>query len=107
MLWNVPLDDERTLSIEQFCLAEDMSRQQYDLMRSKGCGPIEVAVPGAGGSIRITPDERRKWHEKICGWEWIAGEDDPNTGDEHVVQRSVDPSSPHVLIKHDDTGYRI
>ena len=71
MNWNVPLDDERTLSIEQFCEVEGLTRQQYLTMRYNGYGPHELCIrdelqpDDPNVLIRITPSARRAWHRRL------------------------------------------
>jgi len=59
--WNVPLDDERNLTVEQFCWAEGLTESQFNYLVKAGRGPlIYDLVFGLGP--RITANARRAWH---------------------------------------------
>lgn len=66
-LWNVPLDDERNLSIAQFCTAEDLSAEQFEYLQETDCGPRLLDWVGGLGP-RITPKARREWHKRMANW---------------------------------------
>ena len=42
MLWNVLVDDERNLTVEQFCAAENMSEHEFDELQRNGLGPKTI-----------------------------------------------------------------
>jgi hypothetical protein len=55
-------DPNRSLTRLEFCYVENMSPTKYHGMKSKGLGPEELNV---GGMIRITPEARAKWRERM------------------------------------------
>ncbi len=64
--WNVPLTDERTMSIRQFCLAEDMSEDELYALACQGRAPKLTTADGDFYAVRrITSDARREWHKFI------------------------------------------
>lgn len=54
------LQEQRSLSISEFCVAEGMSRTTYFKLQRLGKGPQELRVEGTNFT-RITPESRRKW----------------------------------------------
>jgi hypothetical protein len=59
-------------SIDELCVAADISRSFYERMKSAGKGPQELRL--ADKTIRITPAAAKKWlqalaanHEKASG----------------------------------------
>jgi alkylated DNA nucleotide flippase Atl1 len=54
-------DEQRSLTIAQFCALENISVYTYYKIRKMGYGPRELRVPGTE-IARITPESRRKWH---------------------------------------------
>jgi hypothetical protein len=63
--WNVPLDDERNLSIDQFRLAEDLTIEQWNDLMQAGLAPKtdDFLYPL---HTRITAKARREWHERMA-----------------------------------------
>jgi hypothetical protein len=57
------LDTNRSLSRREFCYLENMSPTKYHGLKNKGLGPEEMNVDGM---IRITPEARAKWHERMA-----------------------------------------
>ena len=58
-------DDDRSMTISEFCTAENISLSYYfKKLRGLGIGPEELRVPGTG-IIRITPEARAEWHERM------------------------------------------
>lgn len=58
------LDSEPSMSIQQFCQAENMSLATYHKLKRNGLGPDEVCFPKMR-LIRITAAARREWHRRI------------------------------------------
>jgi hypothetical protein len=69
---NTPLPDEvavddllqRSLTIRQFCVCENMSLASYYKMRRLGFGPVEMVIPGTA-ITRITPKAHREWRAML------------------------------------------
>jgi hypothetical protein len=64
----VAVDDneERALSIAQFCYAENISKATFYKLKRQGLAPELTYVPVQGMTlIRISPAARRKWHAKL------------------------------------------
>ena len=59
-----PDDDERSLTIGEFCDVENFSRSKYFDMRLRGLGPDETRMPGSN-LVRITQADRAIWHERM------------------------------------------
>lgn len=58
-----PADEvERSFSIAELCEAENISAGTYFNLRREGLGPREIRFRS---TVRITPDARREWHEKL------------------------------------------
>ena len=70
MLWNIPLDDERTLSVEQFCEVEGLTSEEFNRLSDLGAAPTLLLInlgdflPGA--VLRIAPRARTEWHERLA-----------------------------------------
>ena len=60
---SVPLES-RSLSIDQFCFAENISPSAYYKMRNKGLAPEEQII--LENIVRITPDLRRAWQVRMA-----------------------------------------
>jgi hypothetical protein len=59
------VDDETTsYTIQQFCALENFSPAYFYKLRRLGLAPRIVNPPGTN-LHRITPDERRAWHERM------------------------------------------
>jgi hypothetical protein len=50
-----------SLTIEEFCRAEKVSRSTYYVMRDEKWGPTEMRV---GDSVRISAQARRQWRKE-------------------------------------------
>lgn len=62
--WNVPLSDERTMSIRQFCLAEDIDEDFLYGLACQGRVPKLTTIYGDFYAVqRISPEARRDWHK--------------------------------------------
>jgi hypothetical protein len=57
-------DDERSLTISEFCEAEGFSTAKYHELQRKGLGPQELRFPGSQ-IVRITPTARLAWHAQM------------------------------------------
>lgn len=60
-------DEDRTATIQEFCLLERMSIATYNKIKNSGHGPDELRLPGTN-VIRITSAARRAWHERMAAW---------------------------------------
>src|SRR3954467_6306098 len=63
----VPADsnfDDRTLTIREFCFAENISPAVYYKRRKLGLGPREMRFPGSS-MVRITAEARREWKARM------------------------------------------
>lgn len=56
--------DERSLSINEFCAAESISRATYFKMKTAGNGPKEMRLPNSA-IVRISPEARKEWHRRL------------------------------------------
>jgi hypothetical protein len=54
-------DAEPSLTINEFCSLERISRSTYYNMQRAGLGPDEALI---GAHRRITAEARRRWHQK-------------------------------------------
>jgi hypothetical protein len=63
-LTKIALNDERSFSIREFCVVENISHASYYKMRSSGNGPKEMRLPGSS-IIRISPEARKEWHRRL------------------------------------------
>ena len=52
---------ERSLSVDEFCEVEGISRSNYYGMKKRGEGPDETH---AGARRLITPEARKRWHRR-------------------------------------------
>jgi|SRR5262245_3756583 len=58
--------NERSLSIDGFCIVEDISRSTFNKLRRMNLAPEITEIVGPGLSLqRITPEARREWHQRI------------------------------------------
>jgi hypothetical protein len=57
------VDTNRSLTRSGFCYVENISPTKYHGLKNKGLGPEEMNVDGM---IRITPEARAKWHERMA-----------------------------------------
>ena len=64
MQHNIGLDDERTLSVQQFCELEGLTLTQFETLRKKGWAPEMLCLDD--GIDRITSAARRAWHRRIA-----------------------------------------
>jgi hypothetical protein len=53
---------EPSLSVKQLCEADQISTAYYYKLKARGLGPVETRI---GSVIRITAEDRRRWHEKM------------------------------------------
>jgi hypothetical protein len=53
--------EERSMTIEEFCQSERISRALFYIMRREGWGPRLMYV---GASVRISPEARRDWRRE-------------------------------------------
>jgi hypothetical protein len=60
------LEDDRSYTIDEFCLLERFSRPTYFKLKKRGLAPVEYVLPGST-IIRITAAARRAWHERMMG----------------------------------------
>jgi hypothetical protein len=60
---SVPLES-RSLTLDQFCFAENISPSTYYKLRNKGLAPEEQRL--LDNIVRITPDSRRAWQERMA-----------------------------------------
>jgi hypothetical protein len=61
----IETNDDRTMTVREFCDVESISLASYFAMRRRGYGPAEIRVPGTR-IIRITQQARREWHERLA-----------------------------------------
>jgi hypothetical protein len=54
-------DDDRSLTIDEFCQLNHMSRTFYFRLRKQGNGPEEMRF---GAHVRITPESNERWRKK-------------------------------------------
>jgi hypothetical protein len=57
-------EDERSLTVAEFCALERMSATTYHKLKKQGLAPQEVRFPGMA-FVRVTAEARREWHRKI------------------------------------------
>jgi hypothetical protein len=55
------IDPKRSLSQDQFCWLENISRSKYFELKKRGLGPDVTDIDGVH---RITPESREAWHER-------------------------------------------
>jgi hypothetical protein len=61
----LPIDENRPLSITDFCYVEGVSTYTYNqTWRKRGLIPEETRYPGSQ-IVRITPQARREWRERF------------------------------------------
>ena len=66
-LWNVPLSEERALTCRQFCLAEDLTEDEFDDLAENGMLPCPTyVVTHHSRLVRIMPEARREWHRQLA-----------------------------------------
>jgi hypothetical protein len=58
------LAEERSFSIREFCVLENITTSSYFKIRKSGHGPREMRLPGSS-IVRISPEARREWHAKL------------------------------------------
>jgi len=54
-----------SLTINEFCAVEHISRPTYFAMQRRGVGPEVLRIPGTR-VIRITPAARQAWHDRLA-----------------------------------------
>ena len=57
------IDPKRSLSQDQFCWLENISRSKYFELKKRGLGPDVTDIDGLQ---RITPESREAWHERMA-----------------------------------------
>jgi hypothetical protein len=57
------IDPKRSLSQDQFCWLENISRSKYFELKKRGLGPDVTDIDGVH---RITPESREAWHERMA-----------------------------------------
>jgi hypothetical protein len=57
------IDPRRSLSQNEFCWLERISKSKYYQLRKKGLAPDETNICGV---IRITPEARETWHARMA-----------------------------------------
>ncbi len=60
-------EEDRALTVAEFCALERMSLTTYHKLKKSGHGPDEVRFPGMS-FVRITKEARAEWHAKIEEW---------------------------------------
>jgi hypothetical protein len=93
-------DDERTLSVEQFCELEGLTEVEFwSLARSDGAPVIlHIRCADERRIKRITPEAREKWHQRWrvvyaasatteefdegWGYRWVEWDLDPPNNDQ-------------------------
>jgi hypothetical protein len=58
------LAEEKSFSIGELCLLENITTSSYYKLRKKGFGPREMRLPGSS-IVRISAESRRAWHKKL------------------------------------------
>ena len=64
---------EPSLTIPQFCAAEEISESSYYKLKALGLTPEEMSPPGLPGLVRITAAARKAWQERIATLDDTAG----------------------------------
>lgn len=57
------IDPKRSLSLNEFCYLENISKAFFFSLKKRGLGPDETDI---NGLKRITPEARAKWHERMA-----------------------------------------
>jgi hypothetical protein len=57
------IDPKRSLSQDQFCWLENISRAKFYQLKKRGLGPDVTDIDGLQ---RITPESREAWHERMA-----------------------------------------
>jgi hypothetical protein len=57
------IDPKRSLSRNEFCYIENISRAKFFDLKKRGLTPDETNIDGL---IRITPQAREMWHERMA-----------------------------------------
>ena len=108
---NIPLDDERALSVEQFCEAEGLTKDAYRELQRIGLAPTEIwstwyfydsKLDNFDAVVRITPEERRRWHRQIRNDEFYTkqqAERDPRLREKN---RLISAKAGHVVARPND-----
>jgi hypothetical protein len=56
--------DEASLTVQQFCMAENISGTTFYKLVRLGLGPDVMRIPGTR-LVRISPGARKRFHEKL------------------------------------------
>ena len=57
------IDPKRSLSQDEFCFAENISKTKYYELKKRGLAPDETNIDGL---LRIYTESARKWHERMA-----------------------------------------
>lgn len=57
-------NSDASLTIDQFCKIENLSRYSFFRLRQRGLAPRLLHVPGTR-ILRVTPEARRQWHLRM------------------------------------------
>jgi hypothetical protein len=57
------IDPKRSLSQDQFCWLENISRSKYFELKKRGLGPDVTDIDGLQ---RITPEAREEWRQRMA-----------------------------------------
>jgi hypothetical protein len=57
------MDDQRAFSLTEFCRVENFSKSFFYALRKRNLAP---AISDIGGLLRITPQARQAWHERMA-----------------------------------------
>ena len=57
------IDPRRSLSQQEFCWLENISKAKFYELKKRGLTPDEIDI---GGVLRITPKAREEWHERMA-----------------------------------------
>ena len=57
------IDPKRSLSQDQFCWLENISRAKFYQLKKRGLAPT---VTNIDGLLRISPEAREEWHERMA-----------------------------------------
>jgi hypothetical protein len=57
------IDPRRSLSQNEFCYVENISRAKFFKLKKRGLAPDETNIDGL---IRITPKARETWHTRMA-----------------------------------------
>lgn len=58
-------DSDASLTIDEFCRLEHLSRFSFFRLRQRGLAPKVLCIPGTR-ILRITPEARHRWHAEMA-----------------------------------------